>query len=103
MNRADECNGRCEDGNGVVLKMKISVTQFRHPLIFICLTSLEPLNTFDFAIIFIALLERFQSMHNLKHRYLVCVIYSDGSKMSFTHQDGVTKRNTALTCVPDMV
>lgn len=45
MNRADECNGRCEDGNGVVLKMKISVTQFRHLLIFIYLTSLEPLNT----------------------------------------------------------
>lgn len=37
--------GRCEDGNRVVLKMKISVTQFRHPLIFICLTSLEPSNT----------------------------------------------------------
>lgn len=44
MNRADECNGRCEDGSGGVLKMKISVAQFRRPLIFIRLTSLEALN-----------------------------------------------------------
>lgn len=45
----------CEDGNGVVLEMEISVTQFRRPLIFICLTSSEPFGTCRY-ITFIVLL-----------------------------------------------
>lgn len=70
MNRADECMRGCEDGNGVVLEMEISVTQFRRPLICICRTSSEPFGTCRY-ITSIALPALLHLMHNLKQHCVV--------------------------------
>lgn len=99
MNRVDECNGSCEDGNGVVLKIKMSGTQFRHPLIFIRLTSLKPFNTiFSYYFYYVASVISFGAQ--FKASLCSFVIYSDGSKIICIYHGPVTWRNTVLTsCV----